>query len=136
MKKKNNNFRYLSIVNLNVPDFNIIVSVNNSKNKLENFLNKNKQISKDAREEILKECCEEGFAGKFMYLNSSFGFLEIEKWEDNWFSLDVLNHELAHMVDFVSNSFTFPKETEFKAYLQECSFKIIRRLLYDKYHKK
>lgn len=50
--------------------------------------------------------------------------------------MDTINHEVVHLVDFVSHDYFFTEEKEFKAYLHEYINKKIRYLIgtqYDKY---
>lgn len=54
----------------------------------------------------------------------------IPSMEDAWTFLDSINHEIAHVVHYLSIRKGFEGETEAKAYLHEYLFREIRRKFY------
>lgn len=122
-------FSFIGEIYIDVPGYTIFTYVNKTKKELEKFLNNKKY--KHVKKEILGNYGCDKYAGQFANYGNSFGVLELRECRFDWQAFDVINHEIAHMVDFVSKEYCFEDETEFKAYLHECTNRKIRRVLFD-----
>lgn len=120
--------KYLGLVDIDVLDYSILVSIGKSKKQIEAFLIKQK-APKQCIKDILSEA-NSNSSGIFLYNYTNLGFLEMKNFDGSWKWLDTPNHEVAHFVDFISKDFSFADETEFKAYLHESTNKKIRRILF------
>lgn len=134
MKKKiiktKKKFSFLGEIKFDVPDYTVLACVRKTKKELEKFLNKDKRYA-GIKSHLLKDFGGDKYSGQFSHFNSRFGFLELKEFDFSWRWLDVLNHEVAHLTDFISRDYCFPEESEFKAYLHEGAFRKIRRVFHD-----
>lgn len=122
-------FSFIGEIYIDVPGYTIFTYVNKTKKELEKFLNNKKY--KHIKKEILNNYGCDKYSGQFTHYNTNLGVLEMKQYKFDWPSFDVLNHEISHMVDFLSKDYCFEGETEFKAYLHECTNRKIRRILFD-----
>jgi len=90
----------------------------------ENFENTEQAIEKNS-----------GFVQVFTKDNIQFYFLWLQEYKNTWCRLDVLNHEVVHLRQFIFDNKKIINEVEFEAYFQESMFREIRKRL-DKYIKK
>ncbi|NTU69229.1 hypothetical protein HGB13_00145 [bacterium] len=128
--KQSKSISYCGVVAIDVPQVNLYLVVNKSVEQIKEFLKKQGVVkaSIDTIERELKEADSDGF---FMRTSEDLRFMYLKECTGTWQDLDVLNHETFHFVDFESEYRMFAKESEFKAYLHEATFRKLRKILFN-----
>jgi len=125
-----------TVVDIQTLECLLYLVVNKSNKQIVSFLNK-KKVSQSSIDNILENLEEdnEKLDGFFLRTPNGLRFLFLKEYKGSWDDLDVLSHELFHLVDFEANYRMFEKEPEFKAYLHGALFKTIRILLHKEVDK-
>ena len=121
-------------IKIDVPSFDLILIIGDNVNWItKNLYNlvKNKKI-RNVLEEWLIWIVEEWCHGWYLK-EDKVRLMWIKDWKNDWNHWDTLNHEVNHLVEYESQDKSFTEEMEFKAYLQEGTFRKLRELLSDKY---
>jgi len=95
---------------------------------IKNHLNKNKKISKwvHAQIESFQTPDSKGVVVRNVDTEKAI-ILFIKQTEKDWDFFETLVHEITHLVENYSRWAHFEEESEFKAYLTESLFRIIRK---------
>jgi len=67
-----------------------------------------------------------GFVTTFVKDNQDFYFVWLKDYKNEWDYLDVLNHEITHLRQFLFGNKGIKNEIEFEAYFQENTFRQLR----------
>lgn len=91
-----------------------------------------KLIDKKYRKEVLE--CDDNQDGMVLSndnTNEPYLFY-IKDMKKDWYFWEVLNHEINHLVFYLSRYYGFVDETEFQATLQESLFRNFRKIIQNK----
>ncbi len=67
---------------------------------------------------------------------SNYYLIWLENFVNNWYWLDILNHEIVHLRQFLFENKGIKDEFECEAYFQEKVFRNLRQILRKKYEKR
>jgi hypothetical protein len=123
-------------IDVDVPRTQFFIFVNTTHKRINDYFAKHK-VSKEFIGSFMDKFDNntEGNSGFYWITEGGMRVMWLDKFRNKWDDLDVINHEVSHLVDFESLRRGFKGETEFKAYLHEMVFKKIREALVEEYDK-
>jgi len=116
----------------------VMVCVGVGFNEMQKFINKkakkevkelyeNPDFKKDI--EDLTNGSNAGFVGMKNLKDINYYYVWLKSWENTWYCLNILNHEIVHLRQAIFARGGIENETEFEAYFQETVFNGIRQAL-------